>query len=190
MKTKTAHTLIILSLMFMLFPQSFGVYAKPSAFEEEGITYLQSQLSIAESKDCNTDTDKKTPCRVEVFSSSTSVEKTLTGTTQTLTCGVNIYTKVGLLVAKLSESVTVNWGPSGHPFSGATRSTWAASSYGWTALTGPNYVPPASNYTGTTTIDSYGIVTWLGGAPYGAHHVYMHVSGTQSTANWDCNGTY
>lgn len=190
MKNKTTNTILILLLMFMLFPQSFGVYAKSPTFEKKNITHPQALLPIAGSKDCNADTDKKAPCHVEVFSSSTSVERTLTSTTQVLTCGVNIYTTVGALVAKLWESVTVNWGPAGHPFSGATRSTWAASGYGWTALTGPNYFPPPSNYYGTTTVDSSGTVTWLGGAPYGAHHVYMHVAGTQSTASWDCNGTY
>ncbi len=190
MKKPILRTIFTLTLMFVLIPQSFVGYAKPIAAEKENIAEYNenTRFLVINSKSCKANTDPDAPCVVEVFSSSTDVTESATSISQVLTCGVNVYTYAGLLVAKLWENVPNTWDQYGYHFSGATRGTWAATSYGWINLSGPNPTSGSGNVY-WTTVSSGGTVTWLG-APYGNHAVYMHVWGNQSDPHWDCNGSY
>jgi hypothetical protein len=191
MKKQILSTIVTLCLMFVLFPQSFvGIYANPIAAEKENRAEQNenTRFPAAISKSCKATSNPDAPCVVEVFSYSTEVMEAATSITQVLTCGVNVYTPAGLLVAKLWENVPTTWDQYGYSFSGATRGTWAATSYGWTNLTGP-YPTSGSGNVYWTTISSSGTVTWLG-APYGNHNAQMQVWGNQSNPQWNCNGSY
>lgn len=191
MKKQVLHTIATLCLMFVLFPQSFiGNANLPIGEKDNGAEQNKNpRFPASSSKSCNATTAPDAPCVVEVFSYSTETMEAVTGITQVLTCGVNVYTPAGLLVAKLWENVPTTWDQYGYHFSGATRGTWVATSYGWTNLTGPVPTSGSGNLY-WTTVSSTGRVTWLGGALYGDHRAQMQIRGNQSNPQWNCNGSY
>lgn len=186
MKHKLTYKVLAFCMIFVLFPYNFSA----SASTEHKKTGSHHRISTSfGAPNCNIDKNENAPCKVEVFSNSTASLKTLTTTTQVVTCGVNIYTNAGLLVAKIWEDVSVTWDQYGYKITNSTRSTWVATSYGWKNLAGPSPKTASGNLYQTTVISS-GTVTWLGGAPYGDHSVSTTVVGNQSNASWNCSGSY
>jgi hypothetical protein len=84
--------------------------------------------------------DPNAPCYGVVFQQTS--QATTSNSSQQLTCGINVYDKLGALVAEIWTNVNVIWDyPYSYDFdvTGKSRGTWVVNgSYGWTNLSGPS----------------------------------------------------
>lgn len=193
MKRKMLSVLFALFLLFGLFPQSLVVHARSVAAEKQS-KFRNSKFNffLNEVGKCQSSKSPNTPCIVEIFSNATvDLRSPLTPSSisKVVTCGVNIKTNAGLLVATLSETVYVTWDV-GFKVTNATRSTWAASTYGWKNVNGPTPKTASGGSSQQVAVITYGTVTWLGGAPFGDHKVKTNVGGNVLNPWWNCNGSY
>jgi hypothetical protein len=130
-----------------------------------GVYYLES---------CNNNADVNTPCYIVVLGSGSFPKKandaTITplASTATITCGINIYNRLGAKVARLQQNVgvtfsgtfgqtpvTLNWGD--------LRGTSALPGYSWSGLTGPTPNPNWGIYvarSGTAYVTSGGMLSF------------------------------
>jgi hypothetical protein len=130
------------------------------------------------------------PCYATVFTSKEGGEAARggrispTATDVYITCGVKVWDRLGVLVAKMSQRIGVDWGTNSWTETSASRSTWKIDwRYGWTDLHGPS---PSS---GTYTYNEYKWVTTSGrltyfGAVWKSYEVRLRITGNNK---WSCS---
>ncbi|MCX6072625.1 MAG: hypothetical protein NTU91_17525 [Chloroflexi bacterium] len=156
----------------------------------EGTTY-----ALPECWPLDAQADKGAPCLVSVTSERSSRSAQTSGdaigasavlTTDQITCGVTVKSKVGITLGKLWETITITWYEYTWKEVGASRGTWVMnSSYTWTGLSGP--IPSSGEfaYSSNRNVRVSGTFNFLG-APYHSYTVYLTVFGYQ---NWTCSVT-
>jgi len=114
MKTSFSRLIPTLILLALVFPQVWGMQ-RQNAVVTTDYPVIDLPSHVSSIQKCASDKSKKAPCYVKVFS--TTVNNAggaflpLANITKSYTCGVNVYTEVGILVQTLSETVSVTWLP-------------------------------------------------------------------------------
>jgi hypothetical protein len=146
------------------------------------------------------ETNSDAPCYFTITGSSSRLKSNIPGddllsTNATISCGVNIYSFIGILAAKLKQNVNVTfWGTFGRTpvtlnWGDLQGTATYLPYYSWNSLTGPNPNPAWGVYvssSGTAFTTAGGLLIYQPPPPLPGVQNYVSTRLTINSTGWSC----